>query len=1226
MLFQESEEENMYITSKYEPPTDFDTITIHTTNVSTNFGTISPTTNVTTNISKYEPSTDYNTIDTITTPTANVSVDLDIVTTPITSTPANYGTITPMTEVPEFFLLPEVDIKTCRVLLKPYCPRSASSESNSSALQKDDHQSNEGPLIYYEPNLTPETLAETNAKVTKNIEHQLRQPKGDPRINREYALSLNVKRQKHCKSLQVLTYEQDKKAPNRKESTIIISFLDKFMLESQIRENFEECGFIQECNIEKHPDYNHNIGIATVTYYGDDDGAALNAAREAVIRFNGKQISGGPPIKVELDNDGSKLKSAIDTNISEDQAQKGSHSPSNSHKSTPLANDIDMEIDDIPSPSPPMAPPPAPPIKIPLDPPPRSLDSINNKFTHSISTKDSTLTTKLLVKDSSKISLKDSVPASKMLSKTFSTSKVSSKDFDSDIKGSSKDSAKLFSEALDKNEQKQDIQFMNDDKEDGEIDSNTEESTPRNIKVKGFERNQFDSTWRYPVESRTRLSSSWREYDHIPYDSDRYSLDRRRRNSSRDRPNKSKYSADRSRSRSRDRSPNGFQNWNRDREGNHSRYHDSYRSRDRDCASSREYESSRRHDRDIARSRGRENDQSRDKDNNRSNDRDRDYSYNRNTSERSQIIKIEEEEKIGISFSEAFHDLKDLPSFRKRSNLNTKDSKRKQEILAKDQKHLSTHDSKDINRDSVQKITSKKSITKKSSKSGDNESDGYGTQDTDDKSYGNIRRKNIKQSTKPGKRAERPKISDWDYSSSESSSLEDTKKSASNVINPSPFKDEKLNIVDNTDKNNDIELQSIHKKDQKLSSSSISEVSKKMHNKSSASNVSETVKKIKSSSYNFTNPTLKHRELKNRIFVATPSGSSTKIKSSRKQKNNLIQGPKSKSTLMPSSKTFSAPETSSSSKNQYVDDTTSDNAKQTSGSNSNSEGQTEDYDSFFNSEWVERPYLTPEDGITDAFDLDMIKLYLTLQQNNQLDSDGEPIDWVEKEEYTVRVGDYAPDPGPHKTGCARTEGYYKIPPEEKRKYVTYGIAGTPYANATAPAPSPRESRAKRRELHARMATASEDYLQFNPLKSRERELTIAKSSIHHYGLFTLEKIKCGEFVIEYTGELIRQAVADLRERKYKAEGIDGSYMFRVGDDTIIDATRMGNNARLINHSCEPNCNAKILNVKGHKKIAIYAKRNIQKNEEITYDYKFPTENFDKIPCHCGASKCRGFLN
>ena len=40
---------------------------------------------------------------------------------------------------------------------------------------------------------------------------------------------------------------------------------------------------------------------------------------------------------------------------------------------------------------------------------------------------------------------------------------------------------------------------------------------------------------------------------------------------------------------------------------------------------------------------------------------------------------------------------------------------------------------------------------------------------------------------------------------------------------------------------------------------------------------------------------------------------------------------------------------------------------------------------------------------------------------------------------------------------------------------------------------------------------------------------------------------------------------------------------------------------------------------------IYAKRNININEEICYDYKFPIEDV-KIPCHCGAKKCRGSLN
>lgn len=76
---------------------------------------------------------------------------------------------------------------------------------------------------------------------------------------------------------------------------------------------------------------------------------------------------------------------------------------------------------------------------------------------------------------------------------------------------------------------------------------------------------------------------------------------------------------------------------------------------------------------------------------------------------------------------------------------------------------------------------------------------------------------------------------------------------------------------------------------------------------------------------------------------------------------------------------------------------------------------------------------------------------------------------------------------------------------------------------------------------------------------------------------------------------------------------------------VIDATQMGNLARFINHSCQPNCYAKIVVVDGEKRIVIYSKLAISKGDEITYDYKFPIEE-DKIDCLCGAPGCRGSLN
>ncbi|KAJ8325323.1 histone methyltransferase set1, variant 2 [Batrachochytrium dendrobatidis] len=152
-----------------------------------------------------------------------------------------------------------------------------------------------------------------------------------------------------------------------------------------------------------------------------------------------------------------------------------------------------------------------------------------------------------------------------------------------------------------------------------------------------------------------------------------------------------------------------------------------------------------------------------------------------------------------------------------------------------------------------------------------------------------------------------------------------------------------------------------------------------------------------------------------------------------------------------------------------------------------------------------------------------------------------------------------------------------------------------------------------------------DALSFNQLKARKKRIKFDKSIIHDWGLFAMEPIDANDMVIEYIGEIIRQKVADHREKLYEASGIGSSYLFRVDEDTIIDATKTGNLARFINHCCEPNCNAKVISVDGTKRIVIYANRDIKEGEELTYDYKFPIEE-DKIPCLCGAVNCRGTLN
>ncbi|XP_016953503.1 histone-lysine N-methyltransferase SETD1 isoform X2 [Drosophila biarmipes] len=234
----------------------------------------------------------------------------------------------------------------------------------------------------------------------------------------------------------------------------------------------------------------------------------------------------------------------------------------------------------------------------------------------------------------------------------------------------------------------------------------------------------------------------------------------------------------------------------------------------------------------------------------------------------------------------------------------------------------------------------------------------------------------------------------------------------------------------------------------------------------------------------------------------------------------------------------------------------------------------------------------------------------------------------------------------HKTGCARTEGFYKLDLREKAKHkYHHAKANTEDSHSEDRSDEPtaltnhhhnkliskmqgisREARSNQRRLLTAFGSMGEsELLKFNQLKFRKKQLKFAKSAIHDWGLFAMEPIAADEMVIEYVGQMIRPVVADLRETKYEAIGIGSSYLFRIDMETIIDATKCGNLARFINHSCNPNCYAKVITIESEKKIVIYSKQPIGINEEITYDYKFPLEE-EKIPCLCGAQGCRGTLN
>lgn len=214
------------------------------------------------------------------------------------------------------------------------------------------------------------------------------------------------------------------------------------------------------------------------------------------------------------------------------------------------------------------------------------------------------------------------------------------------------------------------------------------------------------------------------------------------------------------------------------------------------------------------------------------------------------------------------------------------------------------------------------------------------------------------------------------------------------------------------------------------------------------------------------------------------------------------------------------------------------------------------------------------------------------------------------------------------TGAARTEGRKRILESEKSKYLPHRIKvqkareereakakSDPQATAAEAAriaaaktiskSTSRSTRVNNRRLIADinaqkqalpMQSGDGDVLRFNQLKKRKKPVRFARSAIHNWGLYAEENISANDMIIEYVGEKVRQQVADMRERQYLKSGIGSSYLFRIDENTVIDATKRGGIARFINHSCTPNCTAKIIKVDGSKRIVIYALRDIERGK------------------------------
>jgi hypothetical protein len=145
-----------------------------------------------------------------------------------------------------------------------------------------------------------------------------------------------------------------------------------------------------------------------------------------------------------------------------------------------------------------------------------------------------------------------------------------------------------------------------------------------------------------------------------------------------------------------------------------------------------------------------------------------------------------------------------------------------------------------------------------------------------------------------------------------------------------------------------------------------------------------------------------------------------------------------------------------------------------------------------------------------------------------------------------------------------------------------------------------------------------------PFENRSVPETVQfQTEMNGIGLRTVQNIKKGQFVLEYVGEVISQRTLNARCKKLcPSEKNHYTFMLNKHRGLFIDAREKGNLARFINSSCEPNCETQVWINQDTKlqHVGIFAKRYIQKGEELTFDYQF--QNFDNSKFECMCVRCR----
>jgi SET domain-containing protein len=140
-------------------------------------------------------------------------------------------------------------------------------------------------------------------------------------------------------------------------------------------------------------------------------------------------------------------------------------------------------------------------------------------------------------------------------------------------------------------------------------------------------------------------------------------------------------------------------------------------------------------------------------------------------------------------------------------------------------------------------------------------------------------------------------------------------------------------------------------------------------------------------------------------------------------------------------------------------------------------------------------------------------------------------------------------------------------------------------------------------------------------------IRVLASPIHGTGVFAKRAIPKGTRVIEYAGRRLPKAQL-IEEAETGARSL--TYVLNLDSDMAIDGAEQGNEARFVNHSCQPNCEVYIFDQIPY----LYAMQDIPAGAELTFDYMLQSARSVRIsralsrelfPCNCGAPVCRGTL-